>query len=701
MQDSSEQQRPHKKRMLVTDYFSRKHSLQSVEVTLGVDSVDQVIAHVDPQVLRPELARAVLSAMPRPSIAPLPNSGIDARPFMSIDLTKEVEDESKMMYPASEIQSEEDLKKLSSSKSNKKKSRPLHYNPVPRLDQAEVVIWMLKNKKNVNDATKNRVFASLKLNKSSLKRWKTEFLELLKKVKLSEKNASNDILYEKAKELYVHERSKLGRPTLLPHEQHVAVLQMMWAVRQSGGRINPLIVVSLGSGVMKTSQNASLLTENGGSITLTEDWARSIIRRVSWTSRKSTTTRKLAKTDAIAAAKEAQLIEQKIAAYLPDLVLEMDETLAPWVPCDDRTFAPMGCEKVQIQGINDRRGNTATITISRSGNLLPLQLIWEGKTDRSIPKFNWPDNIINCFSGPSSKKNSTCTKWQNAKTIKEYSLQIIKPYMTEMRTRLLAEAEAGGRQLEKEKLRGLLILDHHWSHECADFNLVMADIEVDVLLLPKSATDLYSVLDVSLNRPFKSHLRQSFTQYCTEIIVGQLQAGIDPSNVKMDLRTSVIKPRCSAWIVAAYESLRKSDLIEKGWNKVSKNIEIVLRSDFNLPEESKEEESKGVDDHILMNDIEIIRDNTTIRSKTDLKPDQIVNICFDGCIVGEAIVFNISGDCHGVDLDENNAVSLARFQWKDGSPDFDLPVQGEAVRRSDLSFTWVWAFPIDYLSVQE
>ncbi len=88
-------------------------------------------------------------------------------------------------------------------------------------------------------------------------------------------------------------------------------------------------------------------------------------------------------------------------------------------------------------------------------------------------------------------------------------------------------------------------------------------------------------------------------------------------------------------------------------------------------------------------------------SKSDLKSDQIVNICFDGSIVGEAVVFNVSGDCHGLDLDENNAVSLARFQWKDGSPDFDLAVQGEAVRRSDLSFTWVWAFPIDYLSLQE
>jgi hypothetical protein len=38
-------------------------------------------------------------------------------------------------------------------------------------------------------------------------------------------------------------------------------------------------------------------------------------------------------------------------------------------------IAPKGCEKVQIHAINDRRGNTATITISSFEKILLLQLI--------------------------------------------------------------------------------------------------------------------------------------------------------------------------------------------------------------------------------------------------------------------------------------------------------------------------------------
>ena len=51
-----------------------------------------------------------------------------------------------------------------------------------------------------------------------------------------------------------------------------------------------------------------------------------------------------------------------------------------------------------IKGIDDKRQITATFTVSMTGKFLPIQLIYEGKTPRSRPRFDFPTDFNVSFS---------------------------------------------------------------------------------------------------------------------------------------------------------------------------------------------------------------------------------------------------------------------------------------------------------------
>ena len=55
----------------------------------------------------------------------------------------------------------------------------------------------------------------------------------------------------------------------------------------AGTVISHRIVMDIGNRVMK-SNNTTLLKENGGSLQLTEDWARGVLKSMNWVRRKST-----------------------------------------------------------------------------------------------------------------------------------------------------------------------------------------------------------------------------------------------------------------------------------------------------------------------------------------------------------------------------------------------------------------------------
>ncbi|KAL0204839.1 hypothetical protein P9112_000146 [Eukaryota sp. TZLM1-RC] len=229
-----------------------------------------------------------------------------------------------------------------------------------------------------------------------------------------------------------------------PMERHFGtdmqkkLVNLITAMEKASTIITPLIVASTAKKLMISSGYGNLLKCNGGSIEFTPCWAYSFLKNhMQWSNRKPTTARKLTPVEAKHAAVEMSAIMDAAEDYHPRLVLMMDETMVPWIPVKGKTYAPKNQKKITIQGLGDKRGNTATLTISKAGDLLPLQLIWEGKTQVSVPNYEWPSEVIHSLSPKSEGvSKAAVTKWQNGHSIVEYLRYVVGNYLKRVRAEL-------------------------------------------------------------------------------------------------------------------------------------------------------------------------------------------------------------------------------------------------------------------------
>ena len=59
--------------------------------------------------------------------------------------------------------------------------------------------------------------------------------------------------------------------------------------------------------------------------------------------------------------------------------------------------------------------------------------------------------------------------------------------------------------------------------------------------VPSNCTDLLQPLDLSVNKPFKDKLQSKFSEWYTQEVSKQLEAGTQVEEVHVDMRMSVMK----------------------------------------------------------------------------------------------------------------------------------------------------------------
>jgi len=224
---------------------------------------------------------------------------------------------------------------------------------------------------------------------------------------------------------------------------------------------------------------------------------------------------------------------------------------------------------VYIPGHKEKRGSTVTLTVTKSNTLLPAQIIWSGLTKSSIPVGKLPSGFLNSFAGNSATTAISVKKsnsWQNRKTILEYARFIISPYLKEIRE------DDNGEMFPKGN-RAAILWDQHWSHECEVIKLMMESMDVDIYFIPAKATDLYSVLDVSINKPFKSQMKSQYNGWTTSRIAERISKGVEPTNISTHIKTSILKPLALKWIIKSWEYLKDhEEFISNGWKKVDDHV---------------------------------------------------------------------------------------------------------------------------------
>ena len=173
-----------------------------------------------------------------------------------------------------------------------------------------------------------------------------------------------------------------------------------------------------------------------------------------------------------------------------------------------------------------------------TGGFLPIQLIYQDKTDHCHLYFAFPEEF---------HVTHTPNHWSNEEKSKELVTKILIPYVT--------------KKIDDLKLRRnqewLLISDvskAQWMDQMKDLLLSSNGRRVPV---PNNLTIVFQLLDLTVNRTCKAYLRQV-----------QLQTSVQPENVKVDTKISTLKPLHTKWITSFYDKMQsRSDIIIKRWKK--------------------------------------------------------------------------------------------------------------------------------------
>ena len=86
-----------------------------------------------------------------------------------------------------------------------------------------------------------------------------------------------------------------------------------------------------------------------------------------------------------------------------------------------------GTKKIEVIGKGDKRQITAVFGGTMMGDFLPLQLIYEGKTERCLPRYKFP---------AAWHVTQSESHWSNETTMKQYIEKIVLPYVTRKREKL-------------------------------------------------------------------------------------------------------------------------------------------------------------------------------------------------------------------------------------------------------------------------
>ena len=214
------------------------------------------------------------------------------------------------------------------------------------------------------------------LNKSTVRGFQKKYLPQMKLTEKRSRSPEKSIV-----------KLQRGRPLPLGNDIDENMRKYIMTFRYNGGQATFSIAIAVAKALIKQCDNKSLKILRFG-----KDWAQSLFRGMSFKKRAVTTGEVIISEGA---QKEAKLI------YLYDIVtknetyniphqLDLDQTPLKYIQSSRYTVEKCTSISVAIAVSEEKRAITAMFIIDLAGNFLLMQLIYGGKTDRSLPKVDLP-----------------------------------------------------------------------------------------------------------------------------------------------------------------------------------------------------------------------------------------------------------------------------------------------------------------------
>ena len=175
------------------------------------------------------------------------------------------------------------------------------------------------------------------------------------------------------------------------------------------------------------------------------------------------------------------------------LSINIDQTSLGYVPVSKETMAKRNSTSVTIEGSDDKRMITGTFSVTLSGIFLPMQLIYGGKTNQSIPRYNFPENF--CLS-------ANPKHFSNTEESLKYLDEVIIPYVLKERSesKLLNDQKA------------VMIMDVFTGQMTPQVIQHYAESNILIVNVPRNMTKYYQPLDLTVNGYSKRFLKNKFNE---------------------------------------------------------------------------------------------------------------------------------------------------------------------------------------------
>ena len=248
----------------------------------------------------------------------------------------------------------------------------------------------------------------------------------------------------------------------------------------------------------------------------------------------------------------------------PELILNLDQIPLSYVSPGKYTFNIKGSSNVPIKGIDDKRQITAIFAVSATGELLPFQLIYAGKTKKCLPKFKFPRSFNVTF---------TESHWSNTQKAIEHFETVIFPYLNRIK-------ENNGYPGEQ---KSLVIMDTFRGQDNDDLKKLCAENYCQVVIVPHYLTYKFQPLDLTVNQSAKSFIAEKYNSWFSGEVSKLRMQGQDPCDVKVPLRLTVIKPLHAKWILELYNRLEggkgliRNGLVAAGITEAIEDAKSIMR----------------------------------------------------------------------------------------------------------------------------
>ena len=231
-----------------------------------------------------------------------------------------------------------------------------------------------------------------------------------------------------------------------------------------------------------------------------------------------------------------------------DLIFNWDHTGIQLVPTGQWTMNWAGEKVIAITNSDDERQVTAVFVATMTGQYLPPQVIYKGKTVRCHPKIDAPKGWDIWHSD---------NHWSNEDTMKRYIEKIIVPFISQKRQSLDLPASQPS----------LAIFDCFRGQTTPDILSLLEKHNIIAIQVPANCTDKLQPMDISINKPIKDEMKKRFQSWYAAEVQKQLKE-VPVGEVKVDVASTAIKTKSANWTISAWQALEgRPEVAVNGFKK--------------------------------------------------------------------------------------------------------------------------------------